>query len=765
MEPAAVGLRRGRDYVANEREGEEEKAEERQFPRASIEVRPITPAGQLYALGHDVRARIAAQFVSVRAKVVSLLTLVGMAMVLLAGAFTFYNFSYNLQTATELRATGAAQVFAFAARRTGSISEMEPVLAALAAAPAIQDAAVAGPDGRVAASSHSGWLGKDLDEAAKALAESKAETGRAVPAGALRHLTGAGDYPGDYAIELEFPRLGTKAVALLRVDVDSLAEALTVKAWNMMMWLTITVILAILTLSLLIHRVVVAPIEALRSYAETGGRGEAGPAGPDDEIGIVARALSNSFRARRDGEARLASLASTDGLTGLGNRSFFKAQLAGEIAYRERHGGFAGVMILNLDKFKDINDTLGHDAGDIVLKLTAEILKGCRREGDIVARIGGDEFGVILAGIENADEALQLASRLSRAIGVPFRLGTQELQQASCVGITLYPQDGRDADVLVKNADLALSRAKQEGSGACVLYRHELHLRAIERNTIERDLRTAIARNQLTLFYQPKVDMATGRVTGAEALIRWRHEERGFIPPALFIPVAERSGLVVPLTKWVLDEACRQNREWQVQGLPKIGVAVNVSAIDLRRTDLTDTIANTLIQRGLSPQYLELEVTESMVMQDVDVVIGTLRRLRSLGVGIGIDDFGTGYSSLAYLKRFPVKRLKIDRSFVSDVADGRDGHVIPKVIIDLAHALSVKVVAEGVESVDQYNMLRDLGCDEVQGYFVGRPMPAAEFEVFLRNSPAGGLRGKRPAIEASDALAAPAGASTRGSAA
>ena len=259
--------------------------------------------------------------------------------------------------------------------------------------------------------------------------------------------------------------------------------------------------------------------------------------------------------------------------------------------------------------------------------------------------------------------------------------------------MTLFPQDGRDAEVLMKNADLALSRAKQEGAGACVLYRHELHLRAIERNQIERDLRAAVARQELKLYYQPKVDVATGQITGAEALIRWPHEERGFIPPSVFIPVAERSGLVVDLTRWVLDEACRQNRQWQDDGLPRITVAVNVSAIDLRRADLTDTIANTLIARGLSPQYLELEVTESMVMEDVDTVIGTLRRLRSLGIGIGIDDFGTGYSSLAYLKRFPVKRLKIDRSFVNDIADGREGHIIPKVIIDLAHALGVSVVA------------------------------------------------------------------------
>lgn len=295
----------------------------------------------------------------------------------------------------------------------------------------------------------------------------------------------------------------------------------------------------------------------------------------------------------------------------------------------------------------------------------------------------------------------------------------------------------RDPDVLLKNADLALSRAKFEGSSACVLYRHELHLRVMERNSIERDLRAALAQKQFVLYYQPKVDITSGRISGAEALIRWQHPERGLIAPDLFVPVAERCGFIGDLTRWVLDEACRQNRAWQEDGLPKVGVAVNVSAVDLRRPDLSDMVANTLVRHAISPQYLELEVTESMVMRDVDVVIGTLRRLRSLGVGIGIDDFGTGYSSLAYLKRFPVKRLKIDRSFVRDIADTRDGKIIPKVIIDLAHSLGLNVLAEGVENVAQLEILRALGCDEAQGYFLGRPMPAAEFEVFLRHAPNG----------------------------
>ncbi len=721
--------------MSDEAAGEETGARTATVSGSKAAAKSLPAAGKLRAALNSIRTGFFTHFVSMRAKVVGLMTVVGAALVLLSAGFVVYDFNHTLQVNTEARASGVGDALVYAAHNARKPADIAPVIEAVAGAPGLVGAALVDDSGRVSFASHAGWFHKQVS-----LGEGgEAERVRAVPV--QTQLVEFGRYPGDYALDLVFPRTGERVTALVRVDADALASSILADAWNMMMWLTIAVILAVLSVSLLMHRVIVAPIEALRDYAASGGKGEARPAGPDDEIGVVSRVLAEAFHARHAGEARLASLAATDGLTGLGNRTHFKRCLDEELVSAERHGRMVGVMILNLDNFKDVNDTLGHDAGDVLLQRTAEILKGCARDADTVARIGGDEFGIIMPNVKSADDALQLASRLARAVGAPFRLGAQELQQASCVGLTLYPQDGRDADVLVKNADLALSRAKQEGSGACVLYRHELHLRAIERNTIERDLRAALAKDQLTLFYQPKVDIATGRVTGAEALIRWRHEDRGFIPPSVFIPVAERSGLVVPLTKWVLDEACRQNREWQDEGLTKIGVAVNVSAIDLRRTDLTDTIANTLIRRGLSPQYLELEVTESMVMQDVDVVIGTLRRLRSLGVGIGIDDFGTGYSSLAYLKRFPVKRLKIDRSFVQDVADGRDGHVIPKVIIDLAHALGVKVIAEGVETADQYDVLRALGCDEVQGYFVGRPMPAAEFEVFLRNSPAGGLRG------------------------
>lgn len=749
--------------LADQRTGGQTEAEFLSVDAGEAAAGIAMPGPGLVARLRAIREACLRHFVSVRVKVVALMTAVGIALVLMSAGFVLYNFNSNLAQGAYARSAGVADAVAHAALQADGPERIAPVIAAVAGAPGLEGAAIATTSGQVRFASHESWIGKRIVLDQEFVDLARREAALQVPV--QNALKGVGPYRGDYVRMLRFAGTGEEARLFVRVDMENVASRLIVDAWNLMAWLVIAVILAVLSISLLIHRIIVAPIESLRNYAADGGNGLPKLAGPDDEIGIVARALSDSFNARRDGEARLATLAATDGLTGLGNRTHFKSRLEEEIAAGERGGRMVGVMILNLDNFKDVNDTIGHDAGDIVLQRTAEILKGCARDCDTVARIGGDEFGIIMPGVKSADDALQLASRLVRAVGAPFRLGAQELQQGACVGLTLFPQDGRDADVLVKTADLALSRAKQEGAGACVLYRHELHLRAIERNMIERDLRAALANEQLMLFYQPKVDIATGRVTGAEALIRWRHEDRGFIPPATFIPVAERSGLVVPLTKWVLDEACRQNRAWQDDGLTKIGVAVNVSAIDLRRTDLTDTIANTLIRRGLSPQFLELEVTESMVMEDVDVVIGTLRRLRSLGVGIGIDDFGTGYSSLAYLKRFPVKRLKIDRSFVQDVADGRDGNVIPKVIIDLAHALGVKVIAEGVETAEQYEALRDLGCDEVQGYFVGRPMPAAEFEVFLRNSPAGGLQG--PAIDGSRPVAPKPGRKTalKGSAA
>jgi diguanylate cyclase (GGDEF)-like protein len=700
---------------------------------AAPDIHDVGLSAALRRFPASLQQLMAQLFFAVRVKVIVLLSVVGVTMIVLSGVFIFHVYQTQLEERIRARIVALTDVLTHAIGNAKSSADVDFIIAAFEGAKPISLVAVADAKGNIAWSSQPDWRGLGVRRLISPGMQMRLDAGEA-----LVQEPDEDDRFFEFARKVEMPFAHQIGTLFVRINVKGPIESIQATAWSILVWLAAGVIISVLTISLVIQRFIVAPIETLRVYAQRrGAMPFTMPKGPPDELSIIARALSESFNATSANEERLADLAQTDGLTGLGNRSHFKSRLNREIARAEESGQMVGVMILNLDSFKDINDTLGHDAGDVILQRTAEILKNCLRKGDTVARLGADEFGVILSGLSTSEDSAEFASRFVRAVGAPFRVGGHELHQTACVGLTIFPQDGRDPDVLLKNADLALSRAKQEGSGACILYRHELHLRAMERNSIERDLRAALAQKQFVLYYQPKVDILTGRISGAEALIRWLHPERGLVPPDLFIPVAERCGFIADVTKWVLDEACRQNRAWQDAGLPKVGVAVNVSAVDLRRPDLTDTVANTLVTRALSPQYLELEVTESMVMRDVDVVIGTLRRLRSLGVGIGIDDFGTGYSSLAYLKRFPVKRLKIDRSFVRDIADAREGRIIPKVIIDLAHALGLNVLAEGVEDVAQLEILRSLGCDEAQGYFLGRPMPAAEFEAFLRNSDGG----------------------------
>lgn len=499
-----------------------------------------------------------------------------------------------------------------------------------------------------------------------------------------------------------------------------------------------------------VHRLVLRPIGMLKAFTGTAllqDGDESALVARTDEFGDVARAVVGALKETSDSNERLRTLAMTDSLTGLGNRNHFKERLNQALKSGEENSNRVALVVLDLDNFKGINDMLGHEMGDELLRLVGQELQNNSRKTDTVVRLSADEFALIIDPVERVETVVALAQRILEALSCPRIIGRTEIHPGVSIGITVFPHDGRDAETLMKNADLALYRAKAEGRGNIQLFRHELQLRAIERNAIERDLRIALQKEQFELYYQPKVDMKTGMVRGAEALLRWNHPERGLVPPDMFIPIAEQNGLIVEISRWVIRQACQQNRTWQDEGLPKISVAVNVSALDLRRRDLSDLIANTLIQSRLSPQFLEIEVTESMVMHDVEAVIGTLRRLRSLGVGIGIDDFGTGYSSLAYLKRFPVKCLKIDRSFIRDMTSDLDGQAIPRLVIDLARSLGVKVVAEGVETRLQLDLLRKMGCDEAQGYYFGRPMPADEFAIFLVRAQGGLIPDAQPVLQ------------------
>ena len=525
-------------------------------------------------------------------------------------------------------------------------------------------------------------------------------------------------------------------IVFIRLKTEYITAQTSVIAMQLLIGLVVGLAIAMLVASKLLLDLVITPLSALRDITQTR-QVDADNMSPFtkrlDEFGELARSILMSFTEARENAERFAVQAQSDSLTGLGNRSMFQEQLHVCLDRAERSGKLVALMILDLDHFKDVNDTLGHHVGDQLLIQVAEILRENSRAVDTVVRLGGDEFAVILDDLDRIDGAVTQANRILKALSEMHSICGHDLHPGASIGITSYPQDGREPDVLLKNADLALYRAKSEGRGNIQLYRHELHLRVIERNAIERDLRTALIDNQFVLYYQPKIGLATGDIAGAEALIRWLHPDRGMVPPDVFISVAEKNGLICDITDWVLADACRQVRAWMDTGIEPVSVAVNVSALDLRRPDFTDRVAATLVSSGVSPKYLEIEVTESTMMHDVDQVIGTLRRLRALGVRISIDDFGTGYSSLAYLKKFPVQRLKIDRSFVIDMTSDVNSHAIPQLIIDLARNLGVSVLAEGVETESQRDILASMGCEEAQGYFYSAPVPVEQFEAMLHD--------------------------------
>jgi diguanylate cyclase (GGDEF)-like protein/PAS domain S-box-containing protein len=435
---------------------------------------------------------------------------------------------------------------------------------------------------------------------------------------------------------------------------------------------------------------------------------------------------------RKQHDAELEYQASHDSLTGLPNRSLLRDRIEQAVGKAQRDGHQVAVVFVDLDHFKLINDSLGHHVGDRLLLEVADRLIGCIRGHDSVARQGGDEFVIVLTEQHDENEIIAIVSRLLEVISQPWVDEGQEYGLSCSVGISCYPQDGDDPDALLRCADAAMYKAKASGRSTYHFYTPELNQAISERLELENSLRHALERDEFRVYYQPRVEVASGRIIGAEALIRWDCPGKGLIPPDSFISIAEETGLIIPIGQWILAEACRQNSAWQRAGLPPISVSVNLSPIQFRHAGLVSSVADALAQAALDPAYLELELTESFVMQDAERINVAMQSLKKLGVDIAVDDFGTGYSSLSYLKRFPVDRLKVDKSFVRDIDSDPDDAAIVRAIITLGHALGLKVVAEGVETSAHLDFLQQHGCDELQGYYFSRPVPAAELEALLR---------------------------------
>ena len=452
--------------------------------------------------------------------------------------------------------------------------------------------------------------------------------------------------------------------------------------------------------------------------------------GPDGTRSLIEGTVID-ITERKRAEEQVKHLAFHDALTGLPNRLLLNDRLTIALAQSHRSRQKLAVLYLDLDRFKVINDSLGHTIGDELLRRVAERLRACVREGDTVARLGGDEFVILISRISSDRDADTVAQKILAAIRLPFGVEQRDFFLTTSLGISLYPNDGIDAETLLQNADTAMYRAKEHGRDNYQLYAPAMNARAAERLTLENRLRQALQNDELVLHYQPIVDLRNGRVHGAEALVRWRHPERGLLAPVEFISLAEVSGLISPIGRWVLETACAQAKEWQLLGNPRFTMSVNLSPRQFLQTDLVSQVAAALASSGLDAESLDLEITESNVMENAEVTVNTLWELRRLGVGISMDDFGTGYSSLNYLKRFPIDRVKLDQSFVRDVVTNPEDAAIVRAVISMAHTLRLVVAAEGVENDDQLAFLRQHRCDEMQGFLFSPPVAADDFQKLL----------------------------------
>jgi diguanylate cyclase (GGDEF)-like protein/PAS domain S-box-containing protein len=444
-------------------------------------------------------------------------------------------------------------------------------------------------------------------------------------------------------------------------------------------------------------------------------------------VQVVVRDISD----RKRSEEQMTALAYRDALTGLPNRRLFNDRLGIALAQARRYRHRLAVVFVDLDRFKPVNDTLGHAAGDELLRAVAERLSACVRLGDTVARLAGDEFTLLLPGIHYVEDVSKVSLKLSEAMRRPFRVCGQEVRVSASGGISIYPDDGQDAETLLTNADLAMYRAKQQGRDNFEMYSPSMAQKALEQGALADNLRGALVANQMALYYQPTLDLATGKIVGAEALLRWQHPELGLVFPKDFLSLADFTGLILSLGPWALERACAQARDWQKRGSRDVFVAVNLSAYELQQSELTSHVERALRETGLDPSSLHLEIPEGYAMQDLERTIEKLRSLKALGVSITIDGFGAGFSSLARLRRLPIDALKMDLSFVRGATTDPDDASLVTAVIAVAHSLKLQVIAQGVETEAQVALLRSLQCDGVQGYIWSPPVPAEECERLL----------------------------------
>ena len=433
---------------------------------------------------------------------------------------------------------------------------------------------------------------------------------------------------------------------------------------------------------------------------------------------------------------KMAHLAQHDFLTNLPNRVLLNDRIAQAITLANRHHTHLALLFLDLDNFKHINDSLGHATGDKLLRLVTGRLIECVRESDTVSRVGGDEFVILLAENKNSEDAGVSAQKILEALQALHLIGKSQLHITTSIGISVYPDDGIDAETLLKSADTAMYHAKGKGRNNYQFFKGEMNTRAVERLIIENNLRLALEKQQFILYYQPKVNLNTGQITGVEALLRWQHDEWGEVVPDIFVPVAEDTGLIIPIGRWVLRQACLQAKAWQDAGLQDITIAINISAQEFLQKDFVAGVRAVLIETGLAAHFLELEITESVLMRDAECSKNILQQLKKMGIKLAVDDFGTGYSSLSYLQRFPIDVLKIDQSFVQNIESAKDDGIIVSAIISMGNSLKLKVVAEGVETPSQFAFLKARQCEEGQGYFFSHPLIAENFAaLLLKNMP------------------------------